>query len=145
MLENYLEQYVDTLYQNQNIGAEKAQQGLYSKKDYYELLKPVVELVNIHKDYSLDEMRDCLFKQSGIEQKLEEFIYKKEMVPGMVFSYGTNNYKETVVIGNRQEVSLDTNGNLVPSLEKMTEDTIFDIASVTKIFTSISVLKLVQN
>lgn len=67
------------------------------------------------------------------------------MVPGMVFSYGTNNYKETVVIGNRQEVTIDKNGTLVPDLEKMTEDTIFDLASVTKLFTSLSILKLVEN
>ena len=62
----------------------------------------------------------------------------------MVFSYGTENYKETVVVGNRQEVSIDEKGNLVPAVEKMTEDTIFDLASITKLFTSLSVLKLVQ-
>ena len=145
MLEKLLEQYVEKLYQSQNIGANTLQQNLYSKKDYYELLKPVVELVKKYKDYSLEELRNILFVNSGIEQKLEEFIYRKEMVPGMVFSYGTDKYKETVVIGNRQEVSLDEFGNLVPSPKKMTEDTIFDIASITKIFTSISILKLVQN
>ena len=145
MLERFLEEYVEDLYQKQNKGAEKIQQGLYSKKDYYELLKPVIELVNKHKDYTLEEMRNILFVNSGIENKLEEFIYQKQMVPGMVFSYGTSNYKETVIIGNRSEVSLDKNGNLIPSVEKMTEDTIFDIASITKIFTGISILKLVQN
>ena len=67
------------------------------------------------------------------------------MVPGMVFSYGTKNYKETVVIGNRQEVSLNEKGEIIPALEKMTYDTIFDLASITKLFTSISILKLVQN
>lgn len=145
MLEKYLEHYIEDLYQKQNMGAEVIQQGLYSKKDYYELLKPVVELISKHKDYSLDEMRNILFINSGIEEKLKEFIYKKEMVPGMVFSYGTNNYKETVIIGNREEVSLDKFGRLVPNVKKMSEDTIFDIASITKIFTSISILKLVQN
>lgn len=145
MLENYLEQYIEDLYQKQNLSLEKERQGLYSKKDYYELLKPVIELVSTHKDYSLKEMREHLFKESKITEKLEEFIYQKEMVPGMVFSYGTNNYKETVVIGNRQEVSLDKNGNIIPSVQKMTEDTIFDLASITKIFTSISILKLVQD
>lgn len=143
MLEKYLEDYVNNLYESQNNGAVIEQQGLYSKKDYYELLKPVIDLCN--KDLSINEIRNILFKNSGIEENLNDFIYKKEMVPGMVFSYGTNNYKETVVIGNRQEVTLDENNNIVPDIEKMTEDTIFDLASVTKVFTSLSILKLVQS
>jgi CubicO group peptidase (beta-lactamase class C family) len=145
MLENYLEKYVDDLYEKQNLGVSVEQQGLYTKKDYYDLLKPVIELVLNYKDYSIDELRNKLYENSNIEESLVDFICKKEMVPGMVFSYGTKNYKETVVIGNRQEVSLNENGDIVPALEKMTDDTIFDLASVTKIFTSISILKLVQN
>lgn len=145
MLEKYLENYVEMLYQNQNNGAVKEQYGLYTKQDYYKLLKPVVDLFNNKSSLSIDEMRNLLFKESGLEEKLYDFIYNKEMVPGMVFSYGTNNYKETVVVGNRQEVTLDKNGNIIPSLEKMTEDTIFDLASITKIFTSLSILNLVQN
>ena len=112
MLVEYLEQYVNNLYENQNRGAVLEQQGLYSKKDYYELLKPVVDLFN--KDsFSLDEMREKLFNNSGIVESINDFIYKKEMVPGMVFSYGTNNYRETVVVGNKQEVTLDENDNII--------------------------------
>lgn len=145
MLENYLNDYVNDLYEKQNNGVVKEQKGLYSKKDYYELLKPVVELVLNYKDYSIEELRSKLFENSNIEQNLNDFINKKEMVPGMVFSYGTKNYKETVIIGNRQEISLNENGQFIPALEKMTEDTIFDLASVTKLFTGLSILKLVQN
>lgn len=145
MLENYLEQYVDQLYDNQNLGANIEQQDLFTKKDYYNLLKPVAELISRYKDYSIDELRNKLYENSNIEENLVDFIYKKEMVPGMVFSYGTKKYKETVVIGNRQEVSVDENGKMVPALEKMTEDTIFDLASITKVFTSLSILRLVQN
>lgn len=145
MLEKYLEEYVDSLYEKQNIGAIPEQQGLYTKKDYYNLLKPVIILVSKYKDYTIEELRNKLYEESNIEESLNDFIYKKEMVPGMVFSYGTKNYKETVIIGNRQEVSLNEEGKMVPALEQMTEDTIFDLASVTKIFTSLSILKLVQN
>lgn len=145
MLENYLKNYVDLLFDNQNKGAFVEQQGLFTKKDYYDLLKPVLELIAENKDCSIEELRSKLFKNSNIEQNLNDFINKKEMVPGMVFSYGTKNYKETVIIGNRQEVGFNDKGQIVPALEKMTEDTIFDLASVTKVFTSLSILKLVQN
>lgn len=145
MLETYLENYIEILFERQNEGASLEQQGSYSRADYHNLLKPVVDLVNKHKDLTLDELRNLLFVSSGIEQKLNDFIHQKQMVPGMVLSYGTDKYRETIIVGNRQEVTVDTFGNLVSSVEEMTEDTIFDLASITKLFTSISILKLVQN
>ncbi len=144
MLEKFLSEYIENLYNKQNINMKVEQKNLYTRQQYYELLKPVIEAVSEYKDYSISEIRSILFKKSGIEEKVRDFIYNKEMVPGMIFSYGTNNYKETVVIGNKQEVALDSNGNIVPALEKMTDDTIFDLASVTKLFTSLSILKLVE-
>lgn len=145
MLEGYLMDYVNDLYEKQNIGAAKEQQGLYTKKDYFELLKPVIELTLKYKDYSIDEIRNMLYEKSDIQKNLIDFIYKKQIVPGMVFSYGTKNYKETIVVGNRQEVSLNKDGKIIEAIEKMTYDTIFDLASITKIFTSLSILKLVQD
>ena len=143
MLEKYLEQYVETLYKNSNKGAKGEQHGIYTKEEYYKLLKPVIELFK--KDLTLEEMREELYKQSNIEENVDKFIHKREMSPGMVFRVGTKNYEETIVIGNRQEVKLDENNNITPALEEMTEDTIFDIASITKLFTSLSILKLVQD
>ena len=144
MTEKFLDEYIEDLYNKQNINMQPEQKDLYTKKQYYELLKPVVEVISKHKDYSISEIRKILFEKSDIESKVKDFIYNKEMVPGMVFSYGTNNYKETVVVGNKQEVTIGKDGNIVPAIEKMTEDTIFDLASVTKLFTSLSVLKLVE-
>lgn len=144
-MQEYIEKYIENLIKKENEGACLEQQNLYSKKDYYELLRPVIEVINKYKDYSIEEMRTLLYKQSGLEESVKNFIYKQEMVPGMVFSYGTRNYKETIVAGNRQEVTMNTNGELVPALEEMTQDTIFDLASITKIFTSVSVLKLMQD
>ena len=144
MLDNFLEDYIKDLMIKQNEGAFKEQQNLFSEKSYYELLRPVVELVKENKSDSLDELREKLFSASLLSEKLKDFIYTKEMTPGMVFSYGTPNYRETVVIGNKQEVSLDKDGNLIPAVEKMTEGTIFDLASITKVFTSLSILRLVK-
>lgn len=144
MLEKYLEEYINDLYRNQNIGACKEQQGLYKKKDYYALLKPVVELVVRYKDYDISELRNILFENSKIGENVKNFVYGKQITPGIVFSYGTNHYKETIVAGNKSEVTVDSSGNITPNKTKMTEDTIFDLASTTKIFTSISILKLVQ-
>lgn len=144
-MKSYLENYIDYLIENQNSGCSLEQRNLFSKKDYYEILKPVVELLKEYKDYSINELRKKLFDNSNIEKMVKDFIYSKEMSPGMVFSYGTKNYKETIIVGNKSEVTCDSNGNIVSNVQKMTEDTIFDLASVTKLFTGLSILILVQN
>lgn len=144
MLDEFLEKYIHTLYERQNFQVTSEQKGLYTKKDYYSILKPVINLIQKKGILSLDEMRTYLFEQSMIDKKLEDFIYKREAAPGMVLSYGTFHYQETIVIGNKQEVKLDQRGNIIDAREKMTKDTIFDLASVTKIFMSLSLLKLVQ-
>lgn len=144
MLDKFLEDYINNLYRNSNINMQPEQMNLYKKSDYYNLLKPVITLLKENKDLTLEELREKLFQMSGIIEKARNFIYEKEMAPGLVFTYGTNNYRETVVIENRQEVTLSEDGKLIPSVSKMTEDTIFDLASVTKIYTSLSIFKLVS-
>lgn len=144
MLDKFLNDYIDRLYYNSNINMQEEQRNLYTKSDYYNLLKPVVELLKNNKDATLSELREKLLEESRILEKAKNFIYEKEMSPGLVFTYGTNNYRETIVIGNRQEVKLSDDGKLIPSVLNMTEDTIFDLASVTKIYTSLSIFKLVS-
>lgn len=139
-----LEDYIEKLIKNQNNGATLEQMNLYTTKDYYVLLRPVLDVVQNNPDASMEELRNKLYEESHIEDKIRNFINKTKMAPGMVIRYGTKNFDETIVIGNRQEVKLDADNNLVPALEKMTEDTIFDLASVTKLYTSLSVLKLVE-
>ena len=143
MLNKFLEEYVLKLYNNSNVNMSIEQRNLYSKEKYYVLLKPVVQLLKKYPDDTIQELKDKLFLLSGIEGKLKDFIYLKKMTPGVVISYGTNDYKETIVVGNREEVKLIDN-KLVPSVSKMQEDTIFDLASITKLYTSISILKLVE-
>jgi len=111
MLEKFLQEYIDDLYDKQNMSAFKEQQGLFTKKDYYELLLPVVQLITKYKDYSINELRQILFEKSGLEEKIKDFVYHKEMTPGIVLSYGTKKYRETIVVGNKSEVTVDDRGN----------------------------------
>lgn len=143
-LENYIDFYIDYLYKNQNETIYAEQKGLFTKKDYYECLKPVIDMIKNHKEYTIEEIRAHLYEKSGLERKVSDFIYKKEMAPGIVMRYGTPTYCETIVAGNKKEVAMDKEGKIVPMVEKMKEDTIFDLASITKIFTSLSILKLEQ-
>ena len=61
MLEKFLEEYVEKLYYNQNLTSVEEQKNLYSKKDYYEILKPVVDLINKNDSYSIDSLTNLSF------------------------------------------------------------------------------------
>ncbi|MBR3661033.1 MAG: beta-lactamase family protein [Bacilli bacterium] len=139
-----LDSYIDTLYQNQNIGADKTQKNLYSKEKYLRLLQNVLLVLRDNKDASIEELRNKLYEQSNLEYMIRDFFLDLKNAPGAVISYGTKNYQETITIGNKQEVIME-NGTLVLKKEIMSEDAIFDLASTTKMYTSICILKLVQD
>ena len=139
---NY-DKFVDELYRNQNIGANDTQMDLYSRKQYEDLLNDVKETLENNKDASIEELREDLFKKSQIEEALKDFVLNRKMTPGAVISYGTESFQETLVIGNRQETEKKY-GVFIPSFKSMHKDTIFDLASCSKLFTAISTLKLVE-
>lgn len=139
-----IDKYIDILFENQNIGADKNQKNLKQREYYLKLLKNVIGVLKDNKDLSIEELRQKLYDKSKLEEFIRYFFLEKNMAPGAVITYGTKNFQERITIGNKQEVVMK-NGILVPQKEEMQENTIFDLASVTKLFTAISILKLVQD
>lgn len=144
MLDKFLDEYVEKLYIASNINMDKNQRNLYKKSNYYKILKPVINILKNNKDKTLDELRNILFLNSDLVLKTNKFIKEMSLAPGVVYTYGTCNYKETVVLGNRQEVALSDENKFIPSTFNMTHDTIFDLASLTKVFTSLAIFKLLE-
>ncbi len=144
-LDSLLDQKVLDFYINQNVGTENnpQQRNLYSKEEYKRILEPVIRIMKEYPYENLDEWRERLFQQSGIEEKVRKFIYDRQELPGTVFCYGDQNYSEVIVAGNSRECTMDESGNYVPVCIPMTNDSEFDLASVTKLFTSLVVSKLV--
>lgn len=138
-----LDGYINSLYESQNIGALDIQKNLYKKEDYIRLFKNVLEVLKNNKDSNIKELRDKLYEKSMLDKLLRDFFLNKKMAPGAVISYGTKNFEERITLGNRQEVIMKDN-DLVEDKEEMSEDTIFDLASTTKLFTSLAILKLVE-
>ena len=138
-----IDKFVELLYQRQNIGAQADQKNLLTKSDYYKILESAIDLIKNNPDADIAELREKIYEQSGLEAIIREYFLQKRSVPGAVFSYGTKNYQETIVIGNSEEVRLE-NGIMTPHVTEMSEDTIFDLASVTKIFTSLCMMKLLE-
>ena len=139
MNEYFVEQYMNTWLKKQNETSCQEQKNLFTKRQYLELFKEVMTTLKNNKDKSLEELREILYENSNIEERIHHFVYQRGMVPGLVISYGTNHYQETLVVGNRQEVVMAKE-----KVDIMTVDSIFDLASITKLFTSLSILKLVE-
>lgn len=133
ILERTMDSYAEELLINHNNAKEDVQKNLLTKEDYEEILKPVIKLLN--SDYGVDEIREILFNNSGLEESAKDFIYNKKMVPGATISYGTDNYREFLTVGKKDDESEN---------KITTTDTIYDLASVTKLFTSISVQLLAR-
>ena len=131
-----IEKYIDELYNAQNINADSTQRNLCPREFYQNLVFNVLKTINENKDASLSELRTLLYKNSEIEKSLKNFFYERQMAPGAVITYGTENYQETIILGNKKE----TTNNIEP----MEKDTIFDLASTTKGFTAIATLKLLE-
>ena len=87
-----------------------------------------------------DELYQGLLDDSLLKNKIDNFIERDKMAPGMVLAIGTPHHRQILTVGKQQEI--DDNGL---SYEiKMQEDSIFDLSSVTKIFTCIVVLQLIK-
>lgn len=140
---NNYDAYIEKLYLAQNIGAEELQKNLCPREFYEQLVLKVLNIMKKHKDASIEELRKIIYDQSKVEQSIRHFILERKMAPGAVITYGTKNYQETIILGNKEEVILQ-DGKLIESPKQMEEDTIFDLASVTKGFTAIATLKLVE-
>lgn len=135
VLNNMLEAQAEKLYINQNLAKEEEQRNIISKEAYKEILRPVTDVVGSNKDASIGELRDLLYKNSGPYETLRKAVYDRKMAPGAVISYGGNNYQEIITLGMTSDFEDAINAN---------ERTIYDLASVTKLFTSVSILQLVR-
>lgn len=108
---------------------------------YYKLCKQANDLKNDKQE----DVKQRLWEISGIDTKIRKIVGPEKSCPGMVLVYGTKNYVEFVVAGNQQEYVLSSEGTLIPKIEKMTKESVFDLASITKLFTCLSLFKLYEN
>ena len=112
-----------------------------SYKDYDILLRPVLDIIRENKNQSLTSIRLKLFLRSGLKEIIDLFVNETKITPGIILDFGTFKTRDTVICGNRCEVDFE-NGYLVSKKIPMEMDTIFDLASTSKVFTAVAVLKL---
>lgn len=92
-------------------------------------------MITANKDANVDEIRERLYEYSGVEDIVTNSIYDRQMAPGAVITYGTKNYQEMLTVGMKTDKDFDTSSRF----DYVNGFTIYDLASVTKMFTSISI------
>lgn len=78
-----------------------------------------------------------------LEAGVHHLVDERKIISGIAVSYGDLTQGEAFCRGNLREVRLE-NGVFQPDIAPMDNDSIFDLASVTKLFTCIAVLQLVE-
>lgn len=124
ILEQKIKELTNTLYLSGS-NTRKEAASFYEK-----LCKPIYTMVqNNNKD-----IKSELFTQAGIQEKVKKLVGIDHACPGLIICYGTANYAEIVIAGNQQEYMLSAENQEALEQEKMTRQSIFDLASVTKLF-----------
>jgi len=78
-----------------------------------------------------------------LEQGVYHLVDERRIVSGIAVSYGDRSRGEAFCRGRIREVRLE-GGSFVPDEAPMDEQSVFDLASVTKLFTCIAVLQLAE-
>ena len=134
---NYLMQrYIKELINNQNNTNDPEYMNLFSYQDYLKILKNVLELIKQNPRSDIDTLRYYLYEKSELGNDIKEFVYDKKTTPGLILDYGNTYQREAIICGNMQEI---------PEKKSMKYNTIFDLASTSKLFITISILFLAEH
>ncbi|HWQ97423.1 MAG TPA: serine hydrolase domain-containing protein [Clostridia bacterium] len=78
-----------------------------------------------------------------LEEGVRHLVDERKIISGIAVSYGNRTRGEAFSRGNLREVRLQ-DGAFVPDAAPLQNDSVFDLASVTKLFTCIAVLQLME-
>ena len=131
--------YLKELVDRQNNTDIKELKNILNEKDYYYLLKNVLTVLKENEYHTgITTLRHQLFEKSGLKEEIKKFVYEDKKTPGLVLSFGHGSIKDTIVCGNKKEAILD-NGNKIPYYEETEIDTIYDLASTSKLITTLAI------
>lgn len=138
-----ISEYLDILIENQNMTNDEALKNLANEKDYLLILKPIIDIFEQNPNISYEEIQKILYSGSKIAELIKTLVHKKELTPGLVLDFGTANTRHMLAYGLKQEFEI-LNNCKVWNPQEISYNTIFDLASTSKIFTCIAILKLME-
>ena len=136
-------QFINELIKNENNVTADYLKNVFSRQEYRVLLNNCLKVLKANPNAFVLAYRSGLFNLNGIERKITNIIDDKKLAPGIVIDYGTLLNQETILYKNKQEV-IEKDGILIDQPLSMNHNTLFDLASTSKLFTAIAILQLVQ-
>lgn len=136
-----LHRYINELLRNQNMTNTPLLEDIFTKRDYLDLLQTVLTVIKANPHATLTTLRFELFKRSGLKEILNNFVNQAKITPGVLLDFGTFKTRDTILCGNSQEFNV-RDGKFIYDPKPIEQDTIFDLASTSKLFTCIAILKL---
>ena len=82
-------------------------------------------------------------KEKMLEEGIRYLVDELRIISGISLGFGNETQSQTHIYGNGREVQMD-NDAFMPIIEPLTKESIFDLASVTKLFTCISLMQLIE-
>lgn len=140
--EHNLQKYINKLLKNQNNTNTPFLQNIYTRADYYVLLQEVATIIKQNPHASLQTIKLLLFQNSGLKELINEFIHTTEITPGLLLDFGTQKNRDTILCGLAQEYTHTETREKVFNPKPINQDTIFDLASTSKLLTCIAILKI---
>ncbi|MFI3260299.1 MAG: serine hydrolase domain-containing protein [bacterium] len=137
--------YSSSLYKNQNETDNPELKNLLTKKEYFSMLQEVLEIVKENNYASKLTIKDELFKRSRLSDAIANIVYVKNLIPGMNLTFGSKTLRDTILCGNKTECILDKDGNKISYFTDLELNTIYDLASTSKLLTSLAIYSLIDN
>jgi len=79
-----------------------------------------------------------------LHENLRFLCDETRMLTGITAAYGTATQSESILYGRAQETTMTENGDFVPCVRPLCEDSLYDLASLTKLFTCVMSMLLVE-
>jgi CubicO group peptidase (beta-lactamase class C family) len=127
--------FIQTLLDNHRYMTGIDTRNLINRDDYVRMLTPLIQLLEDFPDQSATFYRKKLEEQSILKKNILNMVFNQKLVSGAIVAYGTS---ESVRILN---TGLTEEGNN----QKIDKESIFDLSSISKLFTSIVILCLYRD
>ena len=120
-------------------GKESCEDSAWSPYKYMNLVCQAIDFVE--EGATVESIFQLVWERARLEKDIQKMVEESNIVPGVLLAFGDEVQKKVVAYGKKQEVLLLNNHfEIVP--EELEDDSVIDLASITKIFTCIITMKL---
>lgn len=140
---SYMQNFINEIIAKQNMTNDSNLQNLVSTTTYQNILKPILDILNENPFSDYETLKTLIIEKSNFKNNLINFIQNTQMAPGLVLGLNIDSFRGIFFYGRKQEF-IYLNNKKIFNPVPIKDDTIFDLASTSKLFTCLAILKLME-